>query len=100
MNRLPDFSSISRSQQEPVSERVSLHASSLEGSHVASGALSCDSQLANDGEVLLDSPTDENALRQVDFLQSSETEYIVALISLSDDKCKARFEIKASQELE
>ncbi len=100
MNRLPDFSAISRSQEEPVSQHVSLHIGSPESAPVASGTLSCDSATANDGVVFLDVASEEDALRQVDWLLSDTEEYLVAFMSLSKTGREARFEIKACQELE
>ena len=100
MNRLPDFSAISRSQEERVQERVKLHVDEIEAAPVASGMLSCESQLASEGIVLLDGPCSEGVLNPVNWLLSETCEYFVEFVSLSADGCEAVFEISGSQELE
>ena len=100
MNKLPDFAAISRFQESPLSERVALFVGGPETSPVATGTLSCDSRIANDGVVLLDSPGAEPVLKQVDWMLSDETEYGIEFICLSEDKLKLQVKINVSQELE
>ena len=100
MNRLPDFSAISRSQEERVHERVKLHVDEIEAAPVASGMLSCESQLSSECIVLLDGICSEDVLRPVNWLLSETYEYIVEFVSLSADGREAIFDINGSQELE
>lgn len=83
-----------------MSERVSLFVGGPETSSIGTGILSCDSRIANDGVVLLDSPGAEPVLQQVDWMLSDETEYGIEFISLSEDKLKLQVKINVSQGLE
>ena len=83
-----------------MSERVSLFVGGPKTSSVATGILSCDSRIADDGVVLLDSPGVEPVLQQVDWILSDETEYGIEFICLSEDKLKMQVKINVSQELE
>ena len=100
MNRLPDFSAVSRSMEAPVSERVSLHIGSPETAAVGHGTLSCESQISQCGTVSLNEISEEGDLKKVDWLLSDSCEYIVVFIALSDDRRSAEFQIKASQDTE
>jgi len=100
MNRLPDFSAISRSMEAPVSERVSLHIGDSETAAVGHGTLSCESQISQCGSVTLNEILDEGDLKKVDLILSDSHEYLVAFTALSEDRRTAEFQIKASQNVE